>query len=59
MFKMMHLYKYSLTELETLIPWERDIYVELLREQIENENNRIANSKNQAASQDALRKRYR
>jgi hypothetical protein len=56
---MMHLYKYSLTEIETMIPWERDIYVELLREHIESENNRLANKRNEAAAQDALRKRYR
>ena len=27
-------YKYSLTELENMIPWERDIYVSLLLEWI-------------------------
>lgn len=46
-------------EIETLIPWERDIYVELLREHVENENNRIANKKNEFAAQEALRKRNR
>lgn len=56
---MMHLYKYSLSELESLIPWERDIYVELLREHIENENNRISNKRNEMAAENALRKRYR
>jgi len=58
-FKLIHLYKYSLTEIEELIPWERDMYVELLREHIENENNRIANRRNESLAQDAIRKRYR
>ncbi len=31
-------HKYSLTEIENLIPWERDIYVGLLNEYIEEEN---------------------
>jgi hemerythrin-like domain-containing protein len=29
-----------------MIPWEREIYLELLRQHIENENNRIANQQN-------------
>jgi hemerythrin-like domain-containing protein len=29
-----------------MIPWEREIYLELLRQHIENENNRIANHQN-------------
>ena len=34
-------HKYSLTELENMIPWERDIYVTLLIQYIEEENNKI------------------
>ena len=30
MFSLMQHHKYSLTELENLIPWERDIYVDML-----------------------------
>lgn len=55
----MHLYKYSLTELEDMLPWERDMYIGLLREHIENENNKLANKRNEALSQNALKKRYR
>ena len=29
-FGLMQHHKYSLTELENMIPWERDIYVEML-----------------------------
>jgi len=33
-------HKYSLTELESMIPWERDIYVQLLINHIKEENER-------------------
>jgi hypothetical protein len=33
-------HKYSLTEIEEMMPWERDIYVQLLVEYIEKENAR-------------------
>ena len=38
---MMQHHKYSLTELEDMMPWEREIYVGLLSEHIEKENKRI------------------
>ena len=31
-------HKYSLTEIENMMPWERDVYVTLLRQYIEEEN---------------------
>jgi hypothetical protein len=34
-------HKYSLTELESMLPWERDIYVNLLVQYIEEENEKI------------------
>tara|TARA_B100001113_G_C20893463_1_gene528025 strand:- start:465 stop:596 length:132 start_codon:yes stop_codon:yes gene_type:complete len=34
-------HKYSLTELEDMMPWEREIYVNLLMQFIEEENERI------------------
>ena len=33
-------HKYSLTELEDMMPWEREIYVNLLMQNIEEENER-------------------
>jgi hypothetical protein len=36
---------YSLTELENMMPWERDIYVGLLMEYIKEENERIDKEK--------------
>jgi len=34
-------HKYSLAELENMIPWERDVYVAMLVQYIEEENERI------------------
>ena len=34
-------HKYSLTELENMMPWEREIYVGLLSEWVKEENERI------------------
>lgn len=31
-------HKYSLSDIENLIPWERDVYVGLLKNYIEEEN---------------------
>ena len=36
-FALMQFHKYSLTEIENLMPWERDIYVGLLQQHIEEE----------------------
>ena len=36
-FAMMQYHKYSLTEIENMIPWERDIYVGLLQAHLEEE----------------------
>jgi len=37
---MMQHHGYSLTELENMIPWEREIYVALLQQFIKEENER-------------------
>ena len=31
-------HKYSLTEIENMIPWEREVYLTLLRQHVEEEN---------------------
>ena len=40
-FGMMQYHKYSLTEIENMMPWERDIYIGLLADWVEKENQRI------------------
>ena len=37
-FSLMQHHKYSLTELENMMPWEREIYVEMLTQFIKEEN---------------------
>ena len=37
-FALMQHHKYSLTELENMMPWEREIYVSLLQQNVEEEN---------------------
>jgi hypothetical protein len=34
-------HKYSLTELENMLPWERDVYINLLVQYMKDENERI------------------
>ena len=37
-FALMQFHKYSLTEIENMMPWESDIYLALLKQHIEEEN---------------------
>jgi hypothetical protein len=37
-FALMQHHKYSLTELENMLPWEREVYLSLLQQYIEEEN---------------------
>lgn len=39
-FDLMQRHKYSLTELDNMIPWEREIYISLLIQHIKEENER-------------------
>jgi len=41
----MQYHKYSLTELEAMIPWEREIYIMLLVRHLEEENQRLEQKK--------------
>ena len=40
-FALIQHHKYSLTEIENMMPWERDIYLGLLNEYIEEENLKV------------------
>ena len=37
-FALMQHHKYSLTEIENMMPWEREVYLALLQDYIESEN---------------------
>ena len=40
-------HKYSLSELEGMIPWEREVYVTMLAQYIEEENEKIKQRNNE------------
>jgi hypothetical protein len=40
-FALMQHHKYSLTELDNMLPWERDVYVNMLLQHLEEENEKI------------------
>ena len=48
-FAMMQHHKYSLTELENMIPWEREIYIGLLMQFLKEEEERIEKEKRKNA----------
>jgi len=39
-FALMHHHKYSLTEIENMMPWEREVYLTLLAQWLEEEQER-------------------
>ena len=45
-FALMQHHKYSLTELENMMPWEREIYVSLLQQYVEEENLKAQQERN-------------
>lgn len=42
-FALMQHHKYSLTEIENMIPWERDVYVGFLKNYLEQQEERMKN----------------
>jgi len=44
-FALMQHHKYSLTEIENMMPWEREIYLGLLQEHIKEEKERMEKEK--------------
>jgi hemerythrin-like domain-containing protein len=52
-------HKYSLSEIENMIPWERQVYLDLLKEHIEKENEKIIqeNNRRKAAAKTAAASR--
>ena len=44
-FALMQHHKYSLTELENMIPWERQVYVDMLINYLEEENEKLKQQK--------------
>lgn len=53
-FALMQYHKYSLTELEGMIPWERFIYIDLLKEHLKEQEQKM---KDQMAINKRVQKR--
>tara|TARA_B100002019_G_scaffold11592_1_gene9344 strand:- start:2759 stop:2929 length:171 start_codon:yes stop_codon:yes gene_type:complete len=45
-FALMQHHKYSLTELDNMMPWERDVYVNLLLAHLQEEERRMNKQNN-------------
>jgi hypothetical protein len=54
MFTLTHQYKYTLTELENMIPWERDMYISMVNNWVKEETERL--SKTKLESEESMRK---
>ena len=44
---MMQYHNWSLTELDNMLPWEREIYITLLQEYVKKENEKAAEQERQ------------
>ena len=45
MFTLVHQYKYTLTELENMLPWERDMYIGMVNNWVKDEEDRMKKQK--------------
>lgn len=54
MFTLTHQYKYTLTELENMLPWERDMYIAMVNNWVKEETDRI--NKTKVESQETMKK---
>lgn len=50
MFTLTHQYKYTLTELENMIPWERDMYIGMVNAWVKEETEKLTKAKQQGES---------
>jgi ribosomal protein L44E len=55
----MQYHHYSLTELESMLPWERATYVALVSKHVKEENERIQKQNEKIAAENQRRKRRR
>lgn len=52
-FNLMQFHKYSLSDIENMLPWERFLYIDLLKIHIEEQNQKL---KDQQAAQRSQRR---
>jgi len=51
MFTLTHQYKYTLTELENMMPWERDMYIAMVNNWVKEETERVNKAKVESQEQ--------
>lgn len=56
-FSLLHDHEFSLMEIEEMMPWERDVYLILLREWIKEEKQRMENERKRSSSRPNLPRR--
>jgi len=57
MFTLTHQYKYTLTELENMLPWERDMYIAMVNSWVKEETERVKLSKME--SEESLKRLFK
>jgi hypothetical protein len=57
MFTLVHQYKYTLTELENMIPWERDMYIGMVNNWVKEETEKLKQQSTE--SQQEMQKMFR
>lgn len=57
MFTLTHQYKYTLTELENMLPWERDMYIAMVNSWVKEETDRL--NKTQVESEKTMKKLFK
>jgi len=57
MFTLTHQYKYTLTELENMLPWERDMYITMVNNWVKEETDRL--NKTKVESEEAMKKLFK
>jgi hypothetical protein len=55
-FSLMQHHKYSLSDLETMIPWERYIYINLLKQYLEEQEQKMKDAEAAAKAARKIRK---
>ena len=56
-FQLMQHHKYSLTELENMLPWEREIYIALLIEHLKEEKRRMKEEQEKADEEEERKRK--
>jgi hypothetical protein len=49
MFTLVHQYKYTLSELEMMIPWERDMYINFINEWVKEQEENTKQQKDKVS----------